>query len=443
MKKRALATWLAGLAGFVYLGNSGIVFAQFEESSFKLSAFGTLGAVHTNTDKSEAQFTSSTNLQHAGASNSGWEGTVDSKIGAQAVYRLNPNWSATLQVLSKKGPDNTFFPKTEWAYLKYEPTRNLAFKVGRIRLPTFMLSDSLDVGYSQHWVRPPVEVYAQLPFGTADGIDMVYRMNLGDTVLTLQPLYGNLSAKVVTPPVQEGKDKDVLGLNATLEVGNLTLRAGSFKGRLIFPVEENGENPIAAAVDSLSTGFAPFLTPAQRTAYSELANQLRARSVNSYFSGVGAIYDNGSLLVQSEYTVRNGGTDAVKSSNAWYLTTGYHLGKWMPYATYADLRVTTPTSYTDPLNTIISNTPVPLVGSPGVSDLVTALRQSGYSNQHTFSLGVRYDVIKNIALKAQFDHITTSGPSGATRGLFINTSPGFNAGSNSVNVFSIAADFVF
>jgi len=430
------------LASFIVAAFAGNASAENSETGLTLGAFGTVSAVHTNTNKSEAQFTSSPYLQHAGASNSGWDGTVDTKIGAQATYRLNSTFSGTVQIISKKGPDNTFFPTTEWAYLKIEPTNKLAIRIGRIRVPVFLISDSLDVGYSQHWLRPPVEVYGPVPISRTTGIDLVYKMNVGDAMFTVQPVIGQSTFKIKGSPTTGGKAENAKALNATLEFENFTFRAGYLDGKLTLPTETDGDNEVAAAIDSLNAGFAPFLTPAQQAAYTQLANSARARKVKVSFTGVGAIYDNGSLLVQSEYTRRKG-TEGFPDATAWYVSSGYRFGKWMPYATYAKLRTTSSMYYTDSLNTIISNTPVPMVGSPGVSDLMTALRQSDFSDQHTISLGVRYDVMKHVDIKAQFDHVTTGGPAGSNKGLFANTSSGFRAEKNNVNVLSIAVDFAF
>jgi hypothetical protein len=57
--------------------------------------------------------------------------------------------------------------------------------------------------------------------------------------------------------------------------------------------------------------------------------------------------------------------------------------------------------------------------------------------QRSLTAGVRWDVWKNVALKAQLDHITPD----HDVGLFVNPKPGF--GAHAVNVYAISADFVF
>jgi hypothetical protein len=59
--------------------------------------------------------------------------------------------------------------------------------------------------------------------------------------------------------------------------------------------------------------------------------------------------------------------------------------------------------------------------------------------QKTISLGCRWDVMKNVDLKVQYDHINLGAGSAGT---LINVQPDFQRGST-VNVASIAIDFVW
>jgi hypothetical protein len=61
------------------------------------------------------------------------------------------------------------------------------------------------------------------------------------------------------------------------------------------------------------------------------------------------------------------------------------------------------------------------------------------SGQRDISVGARWDFVKNMDLKVQFDHVLL--PANST-GTFINQQPGYALGSGS-NVFSAALDFVF
>jgi hypothetical protein len=49
--------------------------------------------------------------------------------------------------------------ETEWAYVGYQINSKFKMNVGRIRLPLYMYSDYLEVGYAYPWMRPPASVY--------------------------------------------------------------------------------------------------------------------------------------------------------------------------------------------------------------------------------------------------------------------------------------------
>jgi hypothetical protein len=63
---------------------------------------------------------------------------------------------------------------------------------------------------------------------------------------------------------------------------------------------------------------------------------------------------------------------------------------------------------------------------------------AGNESQTTLTAGLRWDFMKNLDLKVQYDNVRLD--AGST-GLFVNEQPGFRPGSTA-NVFSLAVDFV-
>src|ERR1700722_15763046 len=160
-------------------------------SIFSFSAFGTLGLVHSSEDR--ADYTASP-LAPDGAGFSGaWSRNLDSRLGAQVTARFTPQLSAMLQVISEQRYNDTYTPHVEWANITYQPIPELSLRVGRIVLPTFLISDSRKVGYANPWVRPPVEVYSLSPIFDSDGADVSYKVHLGEVVNTVVGTYGQSS----------------------------------------------------------------------------------------------------------------------------------------------------------------------------------------------------------------------------------------------------------
>jgi hypothetical protein len=84
-------------------------------------------------------------------------------IAAQVTANFTRKLSGVLQVLSEQNPDNSYWPHIRWADIKYQFTPEFSARVGRIVLPSFLMSDVRKVGYAFLWVRPPIEVYGLVP----------------------------------------------------------------------------------------------------------------------------------------------------------------------------------------------------------------------------------------------------------------------------------------
>ncbi len=135
---------------------------------------------------------------------------------------------------------------------------------------------------------------------------------------------------------------------------------------------------------------------------------LADQPVNVY--SIAAAYDPGAWFVQAELA-RVTVEQVTPGYISGYVTGGVRYAKATFFATYAQ--------------------------SHGLNR-PTAI--PNYNNgQRDVSIGARWDVVKNIDLKLQFDHVWV--PSNST-GTFLNQQPGYQLGSGS-NVFSAALDFVF
>jgi len=398
--------------------------ALADDSALTLSGFGTVGAVETNTN--DAKYVTGT-VQSSGVGKS-LDFGVDTKLGVQAGYKATPSLTATLQLLSTKNRDNNFNPGVEWANVKYDLTSNFAIRGGRIGAPFFLVSDFRNVGYANTWVRPPVEVYGQVPISSIDGIDAIWRVPVGENTLTVQPYYGTGRFKLIGD--RDGKAKNTSGLNMTYEMDSWTFRGGYTATSLT--VASPSETALLGAINQTAAAVAP-LSPALSGSLTGLANNLNVSSKHSTFAGVGASYDAGGLVFQSEYTQRR--TDSlVANTNAWYATFGYHFGNFTPYLSYAKI-ATQDRHQEDAIPT--SGLPAPLLPVMGALHAAVAGAVEGY-DQHNTTLGVRWNAYKNLDLKLQYERIETEAGKG---NYFIQATPSF-AGS-SVNVYSLAADFVF
>lgn len=67
------------------------------------------------------------------------------------AYRRLRSWGENLSVTGQLvARGDTSEVKAEWLYLSYQFNPNLRINVGRQRMPLFLYSDYMDVGYAYH-----------------------------------------------------------------------------------------------------------------------------------------------------------------------------------------------------------------------------------------------------------------------------------------------------
>jgi hypothetical protein len=269
---------------------------------FTVGGFGTLGTVKTNTDA--AQFVR--DGQPSGATKTLSE-KVDSNLAVQATARVNSWLSATVQILDAQRQYSSYMTAdVSWAYLKIDPIENLTFKLGRVELPLFAISDSRDIGYANTWVRPPNEVYGLANLESLNGAQATYTLPIGPTHLSVTGFVGN--SKLYIGVTSKYNGYDVHGGELRWETDWVTLRAGI----------ATSKNPVPAA------GIADHYT----------------------FSGFGLLVDHNNIVAQAE-SVRRYDTayQANVDAKGWYALGGYRFGKVLPFAWFAKTTVPDQGSY--------------------------------------------------------------------------------------------------
>jgi hypothetical protein len=384
-------------------------------SIFSFSAFGTLGVVHSSEDR--ADFTASPLAPDGPGFTDAWSPDVDSRLGAQVMARFTPQLSAMLQVISEQRYNDTYTPHVEWANITYQPIPDLSLRVGRIVLPTFLLSDSRKVGYANPWVRPPVELYSLSPIFDSDGAYVSYKVHLGEVVNTVVGTYGQ--TRFGYPQAGQFSVKRLRVIADTVEYGAATLHIAYQASSFTY-----------SAADPLFDAFRQF--GPQGVA---LANKYNLDDKPAQVITAGALYDPGKWFVTGEWGQRSLHS-AAGEAIAWYVSGGYRVAKFTPYLTYS--RAKQDSNTTDP-GLSLSGLPPNLAGAAaGLNAALNSLLGT-LAAQKTISIGSRWDLMKNVDLKVQYDHINLGAGSAGT---LVNVQPDFQRGAT-VNVASITIDFVW
>ena len=386
-------------------------------STFSFDGFGTAGVVHSSQDK--ADFTAN-DFEPNGASYSrSWSASVDSLIGGQISATLTPQLSAVVQLIAQQNYDNSYWPHVEWANVKYLFTPDLSIRAGQFVMPTFLESDSREVGYSHPWVRPPTEIYSLNPITNLDGLDASYRVHLGGVTNILQADYGrNLAFKAAGGSKFDARY--AWGIFDSAEYGAALVRVSYLSSKITLNT---------AAADALFDAFRQFGPQG-----AALAEDFDVVDKPVTLLTIAGSYDPGRWFAMGEW-VRSRSDSYIGVTTAWYVSGGYRVGKFTPYLTHAQVTERTP------FTAGLSPSAAPAYLAPAIAALNAGLDQLLASRpvQYTSSIGARWDFIKNFDLKVQLDR-TNLGAGSA--GTLINTQPGFQPGST-VYLFSATVDVVF
>ncbi len=320
--------------------------------------------------------------------------TADSRLGVQISAKVNPDISVTGQLLAKAREDNSN-TKADWAFVTYRVSEPVSIRAGKIKFPTFLISDYFEVGYAYPWIRPPQEVYSLNPISTLNGADLLARFRFGDMTLLLQPYYG-VSRGATTVAPQEA-------------LPALGQPAGSIYSVGFTADELHGVNvSLGSDIFTARVGF--------------LQTKVNASSLGVFhdtakFSSAGVTMDWNNIVFYSEAAKReiDGSANfAFPNQKASYATLGYRFGKWLPLFTTARISD--------------NDNPKKLLGTP--------LKQTSKT------LGLRYEVGSGAALKFEAQKIT---PEKGTRGLLIANPNGATVRDKGDDVmfYGITLDVVF
>jgi hypothetical protein len=383
--------------------------------TWKLSGFGTLGAVHANTD--QADFTGSVLKGGGAGASGGWSPDVDSRLGVQLDVALMPQWSAVVQLVSEQRYDNSYRPQVEWANIKYQVTPDLAVRLGRVSLPVFMAAEQRKVGYTYSAVRQPNEVAGVIPINSSDGADLSWRWHTGDVRHTTRFQAGSTDMPLAAGV--RARANGIVGLAHSVEVGSFSARANVIGGNVTVDLG-----------DPMFTAFRQF-----GPAGAALADRYAADHKRLSLVALGMEYDTGDWFITLE-GARQRSQSLLGINVAVAVGAGYRWRAFTPHAGYSTVRAQSATTITGlPLAGLTpQQAAIGAALNAGLNQLLTTLPE-----QSTTSVGLRWDVLENIAVKLQLERIT---PHGTSRGTLKNTQPGFVSG-HPINVTSFTLDFVF
>lgn len=326
----------------------------------------------------------------------------NSLFAIQARADLQDKLSATAQIIAKGSDD--YNAKFNWAYLSYEINNEWTAKFGRSRIPYFLYSDVLDVGYAYHWISPPDSVYNLAGFDSADGITLDYQTDIAGWTSRLSMMGGRADTTLSTATGDaDTRVSDVWVLAWSMNYDWLTLRIVHAESELTITTD---------LVSGLAAGLGSLEFPPGTTLISQDAiDDMLVENDRASFDGVAVAIDTGQFFAIAEYTELGIADSFLEDpGKRWYVSGGVRFGDFTAYATVegyeSDLNVSGQEGITDQLDVLAPFVPfmsdAERAGYEQLYGGTVAVFSQSQQDQDTYSVGLRYNFHPSAAAKLEF-----------------------------------------
>lgn len=315
----------------------------------------------------------------------------DSLVGIQFQKSLDDNLSFTTQMTSRGM--NNYDSRIEWAYLSYHLNNQWTVKAGKFRTPFYEYSETLDVGYTYHWVKPPESVYIPL-FNNMEGANVSYKNRWGALDSRINVFYGTLQEESPAGPVELPY---MAGGSLNLAYSSFSARFSYFKSKTTIPpvfapdvlalLPSDGAAPPGAPPADPNAPAAPIVS-------DEVAAAIIPEEEDSTYLGVAFKAELDDLLVLYEYTSTEMDDSIFTDPVGQYLSFAYTLGDFQPHITYEIFDTSPRTEILDLMD-----------DSDPLKTQLTTIINSTNEDYTRLTVGIRYDFHYTTALKLDFSKV--------------------------------------
>mgnify|MGYP003385912243 CR=1 FL=1 len=301
----------------------------------------------------------------------------ESRVGLQFTAQITDKLSATAQVVSRGALD--WDPELPWAYVAYDVNDNLQIKAGRLKAPFYMYSDYQDVGYALPWISPPRNAY-MVPADYMEGVNFLASFSTGAIDHTIEIFGGGMDDTRDSESKEEvDANTEIIGLTWSPSYDWLSLRFTHTEARHI-DLHTPTLDAFSGAVAGYAAAFPGAVDP-------KMVRNTTLDDNKASFSGIGLKADFEKVFVIAELNQLVWDTSVFSNQKRFYATAGYRVSdKFSPYVTFM--------KNDDPGGSIIPT------GNPQIDGGLTAL--SAASDTTAWAIGGRYDLMPNVALKAEY-----------------------------------------
>lgn len=398
----------------------------------RLNGFGTVGLVHADLPQG---WGFRRDLSEPGDPDHQTSAKIDSRLGLQLNYAVSERIELVAQAVIRSRNDRSALAAFEWAYADFRPSPDWSLRLGRFNPDAFLLSDYRNVGFAYPWVRPDVSFYGAIPLYSVTGVDVERRWMDGDAYWKLKAFGGG--GRLALTPWGDGRILNIhlqpaFGASLSRELDRLMLKATLV--RLKVKLRDGGE---LGQLDQALANVARLPIPEVRAQAEDYRRQLGLQSGSLSFLQLGARYEGDTWLWSSEFAHMFGNYPSGHSLTG-YVSLGRRFGPFTAYGVIGASRSRNPVVSGPQWGTTLA----PVLGPDLAAQAQVAGEAAAFTvnahrqQQRSLSLGMRWDLAPQLALKLQWDRfLVESNGSRAFRN-------GMNQGGR-VDVGSLVLDFVF
>lgn len=312
----------------------------------------------------------------------------DSLAGIQVRGNINDKAAATLQLIAR-GIEN-WEPSVDWAYASYEVRSDITWRMGRLRLPLYLYSDFLTIGYTYPWISPPYAVY-YFPLSTVDGTDIVYTFTAGEVDIELQAYIGTSSFEFKYGPLKD-MVMDIhshFGLVSEASYEEWKIRLAYHRANLNL---DTSGSPTGQALEALANAV-------EAQGYASMANDLRFDGDLFEFADFAVQYDDTHYLAvfESNYVTTHDNAPNPDGFN-YFLTAGIREGELLYHINYSREKDIGPKIGND----LPVDSPFYRIGD--------SVRSTFARGRTCWTMGLRWDFTEKMVFKTEVSYFADMGP---------------------------------
>ena len=353
-----------------------------------------------------------------------WDWEQESMVALQMSTDISDKLTATIQLVAKGADD--WQPDVDWMYVTYKLSDSGTLMLGRRMLPMYYFSEYMEVGYAYPWVRPPANLY-WWEITQFNGATYLHNFYVNDWSVDVSVFGGRETQRNIKshdfwrnrggyyfPPegtyiagTADVTWSEIIGLNASLSNDWIDLRASYLKTHYSTTANVMFFDEIDLDDDGIPDQIIERRTNPDGTPIRSGKSNLTDFDLSFIGLGGSLTFEYVTLLFDYNYVTYDDGYGSKFPT--YYVSAVYNHPTWQPYVGLSKAKLEL-TKDVDGFGT-------------------------GDAEEHQITtLGIRYNVMNNAALKLELNKFKDQG----------DRSPWYDFSyHNDATLVSVALDFIF